>query len=470
MKKIYNCLIIVLLLLPTLVFAAGSITVSKTSSTINVGAKDKFTVKANNATGRVDISSSDTTVATVNTKSVWLDNDSKSVTITGKKEGTAKITVKLTDVATYDGQVLSKTYTINVTVKKKTSSSTTTTTTKKPSSTTTTKKPSSTTTKKPSTTTKPSEPTEPVVEKSSNCKLSSFSVEGYNIEKTADFDYSLTVKGDVDSINIIAIAEDPKATISGGGLKNLSIGNNVFRVVVEAENGGSNIYTLFVTRQSDKFYINDLESALLSSDSVHIVIKKDDVITKAQLDKIKETKKIVYFDRYEGEDILYTWVVDGSKLSETNDFSTNIKLKADDPSSLDTKTGYASGAYVEYDRITSIPKGITSMVYVGDNYKNGDVLKAYDLGNEGMKYLEDVTVKDKYVSLNPIVNSFFMTKADLSKTASGSGQGIKELFLNNKWFKIVCGVACGEFLVILILLLTRRKRVEYVPQVQYYQQ
>ena len=127
MKNKKIILLILLLLIPIFsVNAAGSITLSTSSLTIEVGKSATFTIKANNSAGRVDISSSNTAVAKVSASSKFLDSSSAKITVTAKKEGTATINVKLTDVATYDGKVLSGTKTIKVTVKKASVKKTTT--------------------------------------------------------------------------------------------------------------------------------------------------------------------------------------------------------------------------------------------------------------------------------------------------------------------------------------------------------
>ncbi len=72
------------------VFAAGSFSLSKSSSSITEGKKDSFTINGSNTTGRVDITSSNTSVATVSSSSQWLENNSTTVTITAKKSWNCK--------------------------------------------------------------------------------------------------------------------------------------------------------------------------------------------------------------------------------------------------------------------------------------------------------------------------------------------------------------------------------------------
>ena len=119
MKRIKRLLILItLFMFPVMEIYAAGISVSSSSLTIDVGSSKTITIKASSAAGRIDISSSNTSVATVSKSNAFLDNSSVKITIKGKKEGTAKINIKLTDVATYDGKVLSGTKTVSITLKK----------------------------------------------------------------------------------------------------------------------------------------------------------------------------------------------------------------------------------------------------------------------------------------------------------------------------------------------------------------
>lgn len=137
--KIYLCLIMLFIFISCTaqVFAAGSFSLSKSSSSITEGKTDSFTINGSNATGRVNITSSDTSVATISSSNQWLENNSVTVTITAKKAGTAKITVSGT-IADNDGVEDTVTKTINVTVKAKSTSSSGSGSTTKPTTPTTT--------------------------------------------------------------------------------------------------------------------------------------------------------------------------------------------------------------------------------------------------------------------------------------------------------------------------------------------
>lgn len=82
--------------------------------------------------------------------------------------------------------------------------------------------------------------------------LSSLSINGYSLTPTFDRltnSYSIIVDNSVTSINISATLADQKASLTGTGNKNLSVGSNSYNVVVTAENGDKRTYTINVIRQ-----------------------------------------------------------------------------------------------------------------------------------------------------------------------------------------------------------------------------
>ena len=111
--------LISLFIIPNTVFAAGGLSVSTTNISITQGSSSSFTISASNAAGGVSISSSNAGVASVSMGSTFLDNSSATVTVHGNAVGSAVITVTAFDMATYDEEVVSSVYKINVNVKAK---------------------------------------------------------------------------------------------------------------------------------------------------------------------------------------------------------------------------------------------------------------------------------------------------------------------------------------------------------------
>ena len=88
---------------------------------------------------------------------------------------------------------------------------------------------------------------------SSNNYLSSLEVEGYEIEfNKYTEEYRITVKNDVTSLDIRALAEDSRSRVEITGNNDFKEGENVVTITVTAENGNSREYSLVVVREEKK--------------------------------------------------------------------------------------------------------------------------------------------------------------------------------------------------------------------------
>ena len=209
-------------------YAASSYKASLSTSTITEGGSLNITLSATNATGRFNVSSSNTSIATVSTNSVWLENNTQTITVKAIKAGTVTISVVPYDVAdsiTGDdvtSSVGNKNITLTVKAKEVTNNS------------------GSTTVQTPA--------------KSTDATLKSLrlSVEGmsptFNRNTTA---YSLNVGTSVTSISVTASVNNNKAKYYVTGNTNLKEGNNTIKVVVTAEAGNTKTYTITVTKAKD---------------------------------------------------------------------------------------------------------------------------------------------------------------------------------------------------------------------------
>ena len=89
------------------------------------------------------------------------------------------------------------------------------------------------------------------VKKSNNNKLKELAVVGYDLIKTDDNNYRLSVGYDVDSIIIKAVAEDEKAAITGNGEHIIQVGENKIELVITAEDGTQNKINIIVNRKEE---------------------------------------------------------------------------------------------------------------------------------------------------------------------------------------------------------------------------
>ena len=203
------------------VYAKGSFTVNKTSVTLTEGNTTTFTINGSSATGKVSITSSNSSVATVSSSSEWIENNSKNITITAKKKGETTITVS-GKVSDNDGVEDTVTKTIKVTVNKE--------------STNIIDNNKNTETKK-----------------SNNANLKTLGVtpkqydfSGFNKNKT---EYSVTVPASVNSLTVVAKAENSKAKVNVSGNSGFETGSdNKITIKVTAEDGTAKTYTIKVTK------------------------------------------------------------------------------------------------------------------------------------------------------------------------------------------------------------------------------
>ena len=227
MKKIIVILIICLCLMITSSVYASSVNLSGSSS----GSPNK-TVKitiSGDFTGRVNLSVSN---GKVSKSSVWIENNSQTVTVTLGESGKTTITATPAEGASDSAGNI-----VSVGAKSKYI------TIKQPTTNTTTNNNTTTTTKK-----------------SSNADISklSLSVEGLSF-KSNQTTYNITVGEDINNISVKVTLAHSKATYSISGNKNLKAGNNVIKIVVTAENGTKKTYKINVNKKGD---IEDVSAEL----------------------------------------------------------------------------------------------------------------------------------------------------------------------------------------------------------------
>lgn len=115
----------------------------------------------------------------------------------------------------------------------------------------------------PSPTPRPATPS-PSPQLSSDNNLGSLSVnnaEIYPSFSSATTAYSTTVAYGVTSLNVNAVANHERATVSVTG-NNLSVGSNTVSIIVTAENGATKTYTINVLREEDDEYVPSGNSKL----------------------------------------------------------------------------------------------------------------------------------------------------------------------------------------------------------------
>lgn len=413
MKKIYKLALLVLLLLPFKVYAAGGFSLSTSSVSMYPGETRTFNINSDNSVGRLNISTSNGGVAATNTGSIFIKypGSSETITITGHSVGTATISVVASEnYATMDEELLTgqtRTVTVNVIERP---------VAPQPA-------PQQPTNPQPTQTYTPSN-------LSSNNTLKDIEIEGYKLEKIDNNNYKLTVPNNITNIKINATAEDSKASISGIGNKEVLVGENIFEITITAENSAQNKIYIKVTRK-DGYYLDDLDTIVNDKKikDADIIINDETEISKEQLNKIKKSKKQVRLNYYDKDKkLLYIWYINGKEIKETNKFSTFIAFTAQNLKEIYKLSNYADGIYIKFQHEGVLPKGTRLKIYVGDKYEDKDIVNLYH-HNKTEKQLElvkeKIVVKDKYIEFNiEHCSDYFITMSTINNNDNNSSPSI----------------------------------------------
>lgn len=244
MKKLKSKIIIgiiVILSIITINIKVNAMSVSLSTSTVSLkkGESTNVTVTANNGTGNLNVSSSNTSVATATISSTWIENNSLTVNIVAKGEGstTIKVTGPVADSTTGVEENISKVITVNV----------------KGNETNNNNGENSNTGNSGSNNNSNNNDSKPKVSSDATLKNLGINPKEYDFKgfKKATTTYDVSVPNEASSITIYATASHDKAKVEGIGKKELKEGKNSFEIKVTAEDGKTTKkYTLNITRKT----------------------------------------------------------------------------------------------------------------------------------------------------------------------------------------------------------------------------
>lgn len=439
-SKYIFVLLLITMLFPFQVFAKGSVAPNKTSISVVKGSSTTFKVSASNAAGKVTISSSDKSIATVNKSSVWLDNDSVTVNVKGVKVGTTTIKVVI-DAATYDEEVIKKTQTIKVTVTEPKSANNKLSSLKvspkdidfnsnKTNYTIVvdndvdevkiTAKASDSSAKVTGTGTKSlnvyenkfnvvvtaengSKRTYTITVKrkdkdgndhvlSSNTKLKDLTVDGYNVAFDDSKDtFTLKVPKEVESIKVNATPDSSAAKVEITGYENLEAGENTVSIKVTAENGNAKTYKLIVTRDDGipRVKLDELLETLENTDTDTVIVNiydDNNTITAEMFEKLGNRKLII--NKYIDEKLRYSWEINGDDIKQYRDLDTLVEFYSNSDKKMNDLTNYAKYLYFNNHLDTSIFNYIKLKIYVDEEY-NDNAIYGYSYEDEHLEKVYD---------------------------------------------------------------------------------
>ena len=354
MKKLYIffAILIMIILVPQIAFGAGSASISAPASvesgsnvtikvTLSNVAAWNIKIKASGATDGATKSYADATEDAENT--------TKTFSVTCNSKGAGTITVTVTgDITSADGANKDISLTKTITVKEKQVNDSTNNKPSQP-----TNPPTSGTTSKPNTPsageqtssgqttggqTQNGQTTNEKVEKEAEARLAELSVLGYEISPAFNKDtqeYFVEVPLTQENVTIDAKTLGSKAQIQGTGNYDVKEGNNVFEIVVTAENGETKTYKLnvavvdknpIIATINQKQYTVVKQAKLLKKLNLYeeTTIKINDIEVPAF--KNETNKLIIVGIKDENNQILYATYNDGKYDIYTEVTSKNLLL------------------------------------------------------------------------------------------------------------------------------------------------
>lgn len=441
MKKVvkYLSIIICTFIISISCVKATSYDVWVTSTTMVVGNSITLTIKGNDLTGRINLSSNSSNIS-LEKSNVWIENNSQSITITAKSAGTATITfIPEEGMSNNNGDSVSlgnKTVTITVNSKP-------------------TSNPNNGGNKTGTTTTP-----KPTKKKSSNNNLSSLTIEDYNLDKEFKkevTEYSVVVENDVKKIKINAQLDDSSAKVEGTGEVEVKEGNNKIEIKVTAEDGSTKTYVINVTVKE----LNPVE-VTIGKKKYTIVRKEDENITiPSNYEKSTITigeEEVLCYKNSKTKNIL---VLLKDEKGNTKLYSYNEKTKK---YTLYNSLSVGDITFNIIDMPSNlVPKGYSKVSFTYDNSK----LEGYQLIEKNKTYAADDKVKGSDFYLFYAINEKTGEKAlyvydKLEGTIQRFNSDLVNAYKdeNNKYFMymlISLGLLAISIITLAIVLIKQKK-------------
>lgn len=303
---------------------------------------------------------------------------------------------------------------------------------------------------------------QPTSAKSTNNALSSISVDGYSLTKVDNNNYKLEVTHDIESVNVKATAADAKAKVSGTGEHNIKDGENAIVVAITSESGAKNYINLTITRK-DSFSLEDLDYIIAKKiNNADIIISGDATVNSSNITKMKDsgmTFNLIYSN--ESKRLISGWVIDGSKIKKQTDFNTVVSFDSEYRKEILNLSNYSDGLIVSTH---TPPDGARLRLYVGDKFKNGNLVNVYSYSSNELKMVgEEIEVRNGIVELNATdSNTYYLalssnagTKTNPKEVAEIDSQKENN---NGPLIAIIVGVLAVILLSIIVIFIIVKKK------------
>ena len=215
--------------------------------------------------------------------------------------------------------------------------------------------------------------------------------------------YNINVDNTVNKLEISAIPEDNNSTVKINNIEELKVGENLIVIEVTSQSGDIKKYEIIVLRKNDApiVEIKDLIETINKTTSKEIEVEIKNEENKISIDILKELKGkdiTLKINKYENDSIKYIWMVSGREIEKEFDFDTLVTFESNDK--IKHLANYAESIYLNYFHVGLLPDKTKFKLYVGNSYKENDVLNLYyydETDNKLVLEQEGILVKNGYV-------------------------------------------------------------------------
>lgn len=249
-----------------------------------------------------------------------------------------------------------------------------------------------------------------VTDLSNNTFLKKLTIKDYDISFDKNtFSYNIEVENTVTKLDITYELEDSKASASITGNSNFKEGNNEVKILVTAENGESSTYVINVTKLGKLYEVENNKSKIISalkdkvkSDQILVKVNDSDslIIPNDIIKEVSNSNKSLTYSVINGNLTQYSITLNGA-LFDDYASAVNYKIIFNNNTNLKDLLGNKKSLILDFEHAGQLPAGTVYKVYVGDTFNDGNTLYFYYYdGNEQLQLEEsNLLVEAGYITI-----------------------------------------------------------------------
>lgn len=221
--------------------------------------------------------------------------------------------------------------------------------------------------------------------------LKSLTIEGYTFEFSPDkLNYELEVEHAVSELSINAEVANELASLVLPDSFELNLGENIFDIIVIAQDETQKIYQLKVNRARNLpvLSVEELIAQLgsVEADVLNVAVTPNMTIDSDSLAKLKATGKDVAFYLRDGNNLgVGYWRLKSDQLDLINSFNQNVSYLPKIPTSLNKLLNYAQSTVLVFDHEGKFEQPLNYVLPLEGKFDEGFLLNVYYYNEETAK-------------------------------------------------------------------------------------